>query len=114
MFDLPCNNRSSEEEREKLLIKFIRSYVKRYLRPENPSPILLYGDNTPESRFHSEWLSRRLERIQDERKGVAPYIRESVSVEEPGVDYFEHFCLTIADRAKEIWILELSHFDLIV
>ena len=38
---------------------------------------------------------------------VAPYVRESVvSVEEPGMDCFEHFCLTIADCAKEIWILE--------
>ena len=39
---------------------------------------------------------------------VSQYVPQTLSVEEPGFDYFEHFCLTIADSAKEIWILELS------
>ena len=101
-------HRTSEEERERLLIDFIHSYVKRYMRPENPSPVLLYGDNSPAARFHSEWLARRLERIQRERKAVSTYVPQTLLLEEPGFDYFEHFCLTIADSAKEIWILELS------
>ena len=101
-------HRTSEEERERLLIDFIHSYVKQYMRPENPSPVLLYGDNSPAARFHSEWLARRLERIQRERKVVSTYVPQSLSLEKPEFDYFEHFCLTIADSAKEIWILELS------
>ena len=99
--------RSTEAEREKQLIDFIQSYVKQYMRPENPSPVLLYGDNTSESLFHCQWLAGRLERIQKERKSVSCYVPQTVSVEEPGFDYFEHFCLTIADSAKEIWIVEL-------
>ena len=102
--------RSSEAEREELLIDFIRSYVKKYMRPENPSPVLVYGDNSAASRFHSEWLARRLERIWRERKTLSAYVPQTVSVEEPGFDYFEHFCFTIADHAKEIWILELSGY----
>ena len=87
---------------------FIRLYVKQYMRPENPSPILLYGDNAPESRFHTEWLAKKLEKIKLERKTISKYVPEevTVSVEDPGFDYFEQFCLTIADRAKEIWILQ--------
>ena len=95
-----------EEKREKLLVEFIRSYVSQYLRPENPSPILLYGDHTPESQFHTNWLAKTLEKIQMERKTVSKYTPEDVRVEDPQFDYFEHFCFTIADRAKEIWILE--------
>ena len=76
------------------------------MRPENPSPILLYGDNTEESRFHTEWLAKRLEKIRLERKTVALYVPDEVLVEDPRFDHFEQFCLTIADRAKEIWILE--------
>ena len=76
------------------------------MRPENPSPILLYGDSSPECKFHTQWLANRLEKIKLERKTVSRYAPEDVTVEDPGFDYFEHFCLTIADRAKEIWILE--------
>ena len=102
---------STEADREKMLVEFIRSYVKEYMRPENPSPILLYGDNSPESAFQAEWLAQRLEAIQHERKSVSTYDpgESSVSVEDPRFNHFEQFCLTIADRAKEIWILECSY-----
>ena len=93
------------------LIDFIRSYVKEYMRPENPSPVLLYGDDTPETKFHAEWLAKRLETIQRERKNVTTYVpaEVNVSVEDPRFNHFEHFCLTIADCAKEIWILKCSY-----
>ncbi|CAI7989054.1 hypothetical protein GBAR_LOCUS108, partial [Geodia barretti] len=52
-----------------------------------------------------------MERIQRERKAVSTYVPQTLSLEEPGFDYFEHFCLTIADSAKEIWILECSYED---
>ena len=100
--------------REKKLIQFIRSYVREFMRPENPSPILLYGDDSQESKVHSEWLAQRLERIQKERKNVSKYEaprKSVVSVEDPQFNHFEHFCLTIADRAKEIWILDCSYHE---
>ena len=101
----------SEEEREKQLIQFIRLYVREYMRPENPSPILLYGDDTPETAFHAEWLARRMELIQRERKSVSKYEppESNVSIDDDRFNHFEHFCVTIADRAKEIWTLDCSY-----
>ena len=101
--------RCVEADREIQLIEFIRSYVREFMRPENPSPILLYGDDTADTKFHAEWLAERLGAMQRERKTVAAYAPEelaTVSIEDPRFDYFEHFCLTIADHAKEIWILK--------
>ena len=82
--------------------------MKEYLRPENPSPIVVYGNNRPESLFHAEWLARKLGKLQNDRKMVAK-IGENTDVQEledQPFNHFEHFCLTIADRAHEIWILE--------
>lgn len=95
-----------EEEREKSLVKFIRSYVKEYQRPENPSPVVLYGSERPECVFHAEWLAGRLTQLQKDRKMVVKF--EPPKEQEVGepFNHFEHFCLTIADRAQEIWILE--------
>jgi hypothetical protein len=101
-----------EADREIQLIEFVRSYVREFMRPENPSPILLYGDDTADTKFHAEWLAARLGAMQRERKTVATYAPEelaTVSIEDPRFDYFEHFCLTIADHAKEIWILRCSY-----
>lgn len=101
----------SEEEREKSLILFIKKYIKEYFRPENPSPIVVYGSEQPDCRLHAEWLARRLDMLQKDRKMVAKF--DSQSAEETYTDtddkpfnHFEHFCLTIADRAHEIWILD--------
>ena len=105
----------SETERETKLVEFIKSYVRLYMRPENPSPILVYGDATPESKSHSKWLAKRLSVIQHERKSLSTYSTDqvTVSVEEPGFDYFHHFCLTIADHTKEIWTLECSYEEFV-
>ena len=101
----------SEEEREKSLILFIKKYIKEYFRPENPSPIVVYGSEQPDCQLHAEWLARRLDMLQKDRKMVAKF--DSQSAEETYTDtddkpfnHFEHFCLTIADRAHEIWILD--------
>ena len=100
----------SPDEREKGLVKFIKEYVKEYLRPDNPSPVVVYGDvSSPESQFHAEWLARKLEKLQKDRKVVAKVDSADADVEFPEekpFNHFEHFCLTIADRAHEIWILE--------
>ena len=81
------------------------------MRPENPSPVLLYGDDTPETVFHSEWLAERLARIRRERKSISKYEppESNVSLDDHRFNHFEHFCLTIADQAREIWILDCSY-----
>ena len=103
------------DEREKGLVKFVKGYVKEYLRPENPSPVVVYGDVTnQENRFHAEWLARKLEKLQKDRRVVARVDAtdipdadvDSYDIDEQPFNHFEHFCLTIADRAREIWILE--------
>ena len=102
--DLDC----SEEEKERSLVAFIKSYIKEYFRPENPSPIVVYGSEQPDCQLHAEWLATRLEMLQKDRRMIAKFdsqTKEDTYVEHP-FNYFEHFCLTIADRAHEIWILE--------
>lgn len=83
-------------------------------RPENPSPIVVYGNSTPESIAHINWLVRKLELLKKDRKILAriddsshsdEYEWDDSSEDKP-FDYFQHFCHTIADGAKEIWILD--------
>ena len=83
-------------------------------RPENPSPIVVYGDSTPECIAHINWLACKLEQLKKDRKVLAKIDDSSHSdeyewddsSEDKPFDYFQHFCHTIADGAKEIWILE--------
>lgn len=112
-----------EAERERGLVAFVRGYARDYLTPENPSPVVVYGDDdSAESAVHAEWLAGRLQRLRAERKTVARLDKEEgeagggggggggggVVVEEADckLDFFEYFCLTIADRARELWMLE--------
>lgn len=83
-------------------------------RPENPSPIVVYGDSTPECAAHINWLVCKLEQLKKDRKVLAriddsshsdEYEWDDSSEDKP-FDYFQHFCHTIADGAKEIWILD--------
>lgn len=65
---------------------------------------------------HIDWLASKLEQLQKDRKILAKVDKdpsEDISerefddaVEDKPFDYFQHFCHTIADRAKEIWILD--------
>lgn len=106
-----------EEERERGLAAFARAYARDYLRPENPNPVVIYGDDSAEDVLHAEWLAGRLQRLRAERKTVARLDKEEgregggrsgVVVEETDgqLDFLEYFCLTIADKAQELWILE--------
>lgn len=83
-------------------------------RPENPSPIVVYGNSTPECIVHINWLASKLELLKKDRKILAKidpssrgdkYELDDYSEDKP-FDYFQHFCHTIADGAKEIWILD--------
>ena len=84
-------------------------------RPENPSPIVVYGDTTPECAAHITWLVAKLELLQKDRKvlakvgaGGTPDSDEYRGDDDDDTpfDHFQHFCHTIADSAKEIWILD--------
>lgn len=83
-------------------------------RPENPSPIVIYGNSTPDCTAHINWLASKLELLKKDRM-ILVKIEDSshgdkcelddYSDDKP-FDYFQHFCHTIADGAKEIWILD--------
>lgn len=77
-------------------------------RPENPSPIVLYGSKEAGCVQHMEWLARKLEKLQKDRKAIAKVESDDVkySHTDEEFDPFEYFCHTIADRVHEIWILE--------
>ena len=84
-----------------------------FFRPENPSPVVVYGNSKPECASHAEWLAGKLDKLKTDRKIVATVKpQDTDSTDEPVVstekkfDPFEHFCLTIADHAKEVWLLE--------
>ena len=65
---------------------------------------------------HINWLARKLEQLQKDRKVLAKIDQDTYSQseqyeqddtnEDKPFDYFQHFCHTIADRAKQIWILD--------
>ena len=77
-----------------------------FCRPENPSPIVLYGSSRRECIRHTEWLANKLEKLQTDRKTVATIQQTERTVDEERYDPFEQFCHTIADRVQEIWILK--------
>ncbi|KAL5502565.1 hypothetical protein EMCRGX_G009361 [Ephydatia muelleri] len=95
----------TEKERETTLFDFVRSYVEQYARPENPNPVVIYGDDRLETQSHAEWLSTKLCTLKNDRKRIVAYDR-SRSDEEHGYDGFEFFCETLADATNEIWVLD--------
>ncbi len=55
---------------------------------------------------HTEWLAKKLEKLQQDRKAIATVRSATDANDATTEDPFEQFCHTIADRAKEIWILK--------
>ena len=96
----------SENEKEAILIQFAKDYATEYCRPENPNPVVIYGGKeNAESLSHAKWLGEKLQALQQQRKIVAiPGSHDS----DPNSAYdpLETFYQTVADRVKEIWILE--------
>lgn len=72
--------------------------------------MVVYGNDQPETVFHAEWLAKKLLKLQGDRKSVATLTPSETPTDleedDQTFNHFEHFCLTIADRAREIWILE--------
>ena len=103
----PCPPESStDEEREKSLYLFAKSYAKAYVRPENPNPVVIYGGCTEEELIHSKWLTHKLRLLQTARKAVTlPSESEAASCDDE-FHPLERFCQTVAYRVKEVWLLE--------
>lgn len=106
----------SEEEREASLVAFARDYSAQFYRPENPNPLVLYGDRAENELRHTQWLADKLTLLKNQRSRVSVYspqvssTREKEAKEsEETFDPFEEFCLTVIDKVKEIWILDCTY-----
>ena len=98
-----------ENNQEKIdndrLYHFAREYVNEYCRPENANPVVIYGSRENElSLSHAKCLAESLCQLQIQRKSVTLYDPQQMN--EDSFDPLETFCETVADKVKEIWIIE--------
>ena len=56
----------SDEEQDASLLKFIRQVIDECLRPENPDPVVIYG-NGEDAWEQAQWLAKRLESLKKDR-----------------------------------------------
>ena len=102
---------ATEKERELHLIKFIVKLVDECSSPDNPSPVVMYGENTEAYSVHLAWLVERLSRLKHSKLTVA-MVSDNFDVDivepitEDVFDPLEYFCNTIASRTAELWNLE--------
>lgn len=92
----------AEEERERRLYVFAKGYASEFCRPENANPVVIYGDA---GTMHAQWLATKLSYLQVQRKSITVYQKQGVE-EKESFDPLEQFCHTVADKVKEIWLLE--------
>ena len=95
---------STDEEKEASLLKFIHQVIEECLRPENPNPVVVYGDSE-NAREHANWLAKRLEFLKKDRLSVATVAANSTESPQQA-NLVEYFCITIADKTREVWYLE--------
>ena len=101
-YPAPGDPEVTEEERKRRLYVFAKGYASEFYRPENANPVVIYGDA---GTVHAHWLATKLSYLQVQRKSLTVYQRQGVE-EKESFDPLEHFCHTVADRVKEIWLLE--------
>jgi len=88
-------------------------------RPENPNPILIYGDSKQElSQAHSEWLVKKLQVLHSGRRALCPVggsdsegDAAASQEDSPRSNYFDQFCDLLADHTTEIWHMRGSYAD---
>ena len=109
---------SGEGEREASLVEFARDYSSQFYRPENPNPLVIYGNMTESDMSHTHWLVDKLTLLKNQRSRVSVYSsqaseqrQEQVLVEGGGgaFDPFEDFCLTVIDKVKEVWLMDCPY-----
>lgn len=93
----------SNEEQDASLLKFIHKVIDECLRPENPDPVVIYGTGD-DACVQAKWLAKRLETLKKDRLSVAT-TTSTASKQSEKFDPVEYFCLTIADKTKEVWLL---------
>ena len=94
----------SNEEQDASLLKFIHKVIDECLRPENPDPVVVYGTGDAACE-QAKWLAKRLETLKKDRLSVAK-VKPTAGKQSKIPDPVEYFCLTIADKTREVWLLE--------
>ena len=104
---------SSEHEREAQLLSFVSKLVRECSSPDNPSPVVVYGNPGEESDAHVVWLADRLGKLKrtalavsavGEPPGAGKEKEERDS--ESSYDPMAYFCQTIASRTAELWYVD--------
>lgn len=103
-YPAPDHTDETEEGRERSLYQFATRYAEEYCRPENADRVVVYGEAVDTA--HVQWLAKRLASLQTQRRSVAVYKPDEVTLEESSFDPLEQFCQTVAHKVKEIWLLE--------
>lgn len=98
----------SNEEQDASLLKFIHKVIDECLRPENPDPVIVYG-NGDDALEQAQWLAKRLEILKKDRLSVAKVAPTACERSEK-FDPVEYFCLTIADKTREVWLMEGGYY----
>lgn len=106
-FPSPHSSICSEQEKEARLVSFAREYAIEFCRPENPNPVVIYGGKeNKESVSHANWLGSKLQLLQQQRKALVLQSETNLVNEPTAYNPVELFYQTVADRVKEIWILD--------
>lgn len=101
---------TSEHEREAQLVSLISKLVHECASPDNPSPVVVYGNPGEETDAQVIWLADRLGRLKQTALAVAT-VGEPPSAgqekeewdSESSYDPMAYFCQTIASRTAELW-----------
>lgn len=104
---------SSDEEREVQLVSFVSKLVRECSTPDNPSPVVVYGEPGEETDAHVQWLADRLGRLKKTALAVAE-VEETPGTAQAGEEWegessydpMAYFCQTIASRTAELWHIE--------
>ena len=103
---------ASQEDKDQALVSFAKGYAKEFYKPENPSPLVIYGNDTLEDIAHTKWLAEKLSHLKRQRRMLTLYSTETAqensneALLDDTFDPFESFCQTVIDKVREIWLLE--------
>ena len=85
--------------------KFIQQVIDECLRPENPDPVVVFGSGDTAACKQAQWLAKRLEILKKDHLSVAK-VTPTADKQSERFDAVDYFCLTVADKTREVWLLE--------